>query len=57
MRNARKLFCTVQKQEIGMLVFDREVVMTNLVSFGINKPAKLLEFPRNVASNVKITSL
>ena len=28
--------------------------MTILVSFGRSKPAKLLEFPRNVASNVKL---
>ena len=54
MVNACNLFRTVQKQKIGMLEFQREVVMTILASFGRNKPAKSLTFPRNVASNVKL---
>ena len=53
MANAWNLFRTVHKKKIGMLEFQREVVMTILASFGRNKPAKSLVFPRNVASNVK----
>ena len=49
------LFCTVQKQKIGMLEFEREFFMTILASFGRNKSAKSLAFPQNVASkNTKI---
>ena len=33
MANAWNLFCTVQKQKIGMLEFEREVAMTMLASF------------------------
>ena len=54
MANTWNLFCTVQKQKIGMLEFKREVAMTILASFGRNKPAKSLAFPRNVAGNVKL---
>ena len=54
MTNAWNLFHTVQKQKIGMLKFQREVVMAILTSFGRNKPAKSLVFPRNVARNVKL---
>ena len=46
------LHCTEAK--IGMLEFQREVVMAILVSFGRNKPAKSLAFSWNVASNVKL---
>ena len=53
MANARNLFRTVQKQKIGMLKFQREEVMTVLVSFKRNKSAKSLAFPQNVASKVK----
>ena len=42
MVNAWNLFRTVQKQKIGMLEFQREVVMAILVSYGKNKPAKSL---------------
>ena len=52
--NAWNLFRTVQKQKVGMLGFQREVVTAILASFEINKPAKSLAFPRNVASNVKL---
>ena len=48
MANAWNLFGTVQKQKIGMLECQREF------SFGRNKPAKSLAFPRNVASNMKL---
>ena len=51
MANVWNLFRTVQKQK---LVFQREVVMTILASFGRNKPAKSQAFPRNIASNVKL---
>ena len=54
MENAWDLFRTVQMQRIGMLNFQREVVMTILQSFKRNKPAKSRTFPRNVASNVKL---
>ena len=54
MENAWNLFRTVQKQKIGMLEFQKKVVMIILASFGRNKPAKSLAFPRNVASNVKL---
>ena len=54
MENAWNLFCTVQKQKIGMLEFQGEIVMTILASFERNKPAKWLAFPRNVANNVKL---
>ena len=50
MVNAWNLFSTVQKQNIGMLEFQREVAMTNLASFERNKPTKSLAFPRNVAT-------
>ena len=43
--NAKNFFRTVQMQKIGMLEFQREIVMTILASFGINKPAKSLAFP------------
>ena len=36
-----------------MLDFQREIVMIILASFGRDKPAKSLAFPRYVASNVK----
>ena len=36
---------SVQNQKIGMLDFQREVVMTILASFGRNKPAMSLAFP------------
>ena len=49
MANAWNLFHTVQKQKVGMLEFQREV-MTILAY----KPAKSLAFPRYVASNVKL---
>ena len=52
--NAWNLFRTVQKQKIGILEFQREVVMTLLASFGRYKSAESLVFPRNVASNVKL---
>ena len=52
--NAWNLFRTVQKQKIGMLEFQRVVVMTLLASFWKNKPAKSMAFPRNIASNVKL---
>ena len=48
MTNAWNRFCTVQKPKIGMLEFQRKVVMTILASFGRNKPAESLAFPRNV---------
>ena len=51
--NAWNLFRTVQKQKIGILEFQREVVMTLLASFGRYKSAESLVFPRNVATNVK----
>ena len=54
MENAWNLFCTVQKQKIGMLEFQREIVMTILASFGRNKFAKSLAVPRNVAVNVTL---
>ena len=54
MENAWNLFRTVQMQRIGMLNFQRDVVMTTLQSFRRNKPAKSLKFPRIVASNVKL---
>ena len=54
MANAWNLFRTAQKQKVGMLEFQREVVMTILASFGRNKPAKSLAFSRNAASNVKL---
>ena len=54
MANAWNLFRTVQKQKTGVLEFQREVFMAILSSFGRNKPAKSLAFPRNVASNVKL---
>ena len=54
MTNAWNLFRTVQKQNIGMLKFQREVAMTILASFARNKLAKSLAFPRNVTSNVKL---
>ena len=54
MANAWNLFRTEQKQKIGMSQFQREVFMTILASFGRNKPAKSLAFPRNVASSVKL---
>ena len=38
-------FHSVQNQKIGMLDFQREVVMTILASFGRNKPAMSLAFP------------
>ena len=37
-----------------MLDFQREIVMIILASFGRDKPAKSLAFPRYVASNVKL---
>ena len=49
-----KLFSHCTEEKIGMLEFQREVVMIILVSFGRNKPAKLLAFPQNVANNVKL---
>ena len=52
--NTWNLFRNVQKQKIGMFEFQREVFMIILASFGRNKPAKSLAFPRNVASNVKL---
>ena len=54
MTNAWKLFRIVQKQKIGMLDSQREVVMTILASFGRNKLAKSLAFPRHFASNLKL---
>ena len=54
MTNAWNLFHTLQKWKIGMLEFQREIVITILASFGRNKPAKSLTFPQNVASNVKL---
>ena len=54
MANAWNVFRTVQKQKIGVLEFQREVVMTILASFGRNKPAKSLAFPQNVANNVNL---
>ena len=54
MANAWNLFRTVQKQKVGKLEFQREVVMKILASFGRSKPAKSLAFPRNVVSNVKL---
>ena len=54
MANAWNLFCTVQKQKIGMLEFQREVVMASLASFGRNKAAKSVALPWNVASNIKL---
>ena len=51
--NAWNLFWTVQKQKIGMLEFQTEVVMTILASFGRNRPEKSRALPRNVASSVK----
>ena len=54
MANAWNLFCTVQKPKIGMLEFQRDAVMTILTSFGRNKPAKSLAFPRIGASSVKL---
>ena len=54
MANAWNLFGTVQEQKIGMLEFQKEVVMTILASFGRNKPEKSLVFPRNVASSVTL---
>ena len=43
--NAWILFRTVKKQNIGMLEFQREIVMTILASFGRNKLAKSQTFP------------
>ena len=54
MENAWNLFRTVQKQKNSMFEFQREVVMTILLSFRRNRPAKSLAFPRKVASNVKL---
>ena len=54
MANVWNLFRTVQKQKVGMLEFQREVVRRILASFESNKPAKSLAFPQNVASNVKL---
>ena len=54
MANAWNLFRTTQRQKIGVLEFQREVVMIILVSFGRIKHAKSLAFPRNVGSNVKL---
>ena len=54
MANTWNFFRTVQNQKIGMLGFQREVIMTILASFGRNKPAKSLVFPQNFASNVKL---
>ena len=54
MENAWNLFRTVRKQKIGMLEFQKKVVIIILASFGRNKPAKSLAFPRNVANNVKL---
>ena len=45
MANVWNLFRTVQKQK---LVFQREVVLTILASFGRNKPAKSQAFPRHM---------
>ena len=53
-RNTWNLFRTVQKQKIGMLEFQKEIVMTILASFGRNKLAKSLAVPRNVAVNVNL---
>ena len=49
-----KLFRTVEKQKIGMLEFQREIIMIILASFGKNKPGKSLAFPQIVANNVKL---
>ena len=54
MANAWNLFRTVQKESLGILEFQRQVVMTILTSFGRNKPEKSLAFSRNVASIVKL---
>ena len=54
MANAWNLFRTVQRQKIGMLEFQREVVMTILASFGRNRPEKSGALPRNVTSNVNL---
>ena len=54
MANLWNLFCIVQKQKIGILEFQIDVVMTILASFGRNKPAKSLAFPRHVACIAKI---
>ena len=42
--NAWNLFHTIQKEKTGMLEFQREVVMSNLASFGRNKPEKVTGF-------------
>ena len=42
--NAWNLFHTIQKEKTGMLEFQREVVMSNLASFGRNKPEKVAGF-------------
>ena len=52
--NAWNLFLTAQKQKIGILEFQRQIIMTILASFGKNRPAESLAFPRNVATNVKL---
>ena len=54
MTNAWNLFGTVPKKKIGMSESQREAAMTILISFGKNKPAKSLVFPRNVGRNVKL---
>ena len=53
MTNVWNHFCTLQMQKVDMLEFQREVVMIILASFGRNKPARSLAFPRNVGSNLK----
>ena len=54
MANPWKLFRTAQNQKIGMLEFQREIIMIILASFGKNKPGKSLAFPQIVANNVKL---
>ena len=56
MANVLNLLRTVQKQKVGILEFQREVVVRILASFESNKPAKPLAFPQNVASNVKLNT-
>ena len=51
--NTWNLFHTVQKQNVSMLEFQRNIAVTILASFGTNRPAKSLAFPRNVVNNVK----
>ena len=47
-------FSHCKEEKIGILEFQREIVMTILASSERNKPAKSVVFPRNVSSNEKL---